>query len=77
MFDFGFSELIVIGIVLLVVVGPERLPKVARTAGHLLDRIQRDVADVKSDIHRVMQLEELKKQLAAMQAQLAKLAKDG
>ena len=61
MFDFGFSELIVIGIVLLVVVGPERLPKVARTAGHLLGRVQRYVTDVKSDIQREMQLEELKK----------------
>lgn len=61
MFDFGFSELIVIGIVLLVVVGPERLPKVARTVGHVLGRIQRYVSDVKSDIQREMQLEELKK----------------
>ena len=61
MFDFGFSELIVIGVVLLIVVGPERLPKVARTAGHLLGRVQRYVSDVKSDIQREMQLEELKK----------------
>jgi len=61
MFDFGFSELMVIGVVLLVVVGPERLPKVARTAGHVLGRVQRYVSDVKSDIQREMQLEELKK----------------
>jgi sec-independent protein translocase protein TatB len=61
MFDFGFSELMVIGVVLLIVVGPERLPKVARTAGHLLGRVQRYVSDVKSDIQREMQLEELKK----------------
>lgn len=61
MFDFGFSELIVIGVVLLIVVGPERLPRVARTAGHLLGRVQRYVSDVKSDIQREMQLEELKK----------------
>jgi sec-independent protein translocase protein TatB len=61
MFDFGFSELVVIGIVMLIVVGPERLPKVARTAGHLLGRVQRYVSDVKSDIQREMQLEELKK----------------
>lgn len=61
MFDFGFSELIVIGVVMLIVVGPERLPKVARTAGHLLGRVQRYVSDVKSDIQREMQLEELKK----------------
>jgi len=61
MFDFGFSELVVIAVVTLIVVGPERLPKVARTAGHLLGRLQRYVSDVKSDIQREMQLEELKK----------------
>ncbi len=61
MFDIGFSEMIVIAIVALVVIGPERLPKVARTAGHLLGRLQRYVSDVKSDINREMQLEELKK----------------
>jgi sec-independent protein translocase protein TatB len=61
MFDFGFSELVVIGVVMLIVVGPERLPKVARTAGHLLGRLQRYVSDVKSDIQREMQLDELKK----------------
>lgn len=61
MFDIGFSELIVIGIVALLVLGPERLPKVARTTGHLLGRLQRYVSDVKSDINREMQLDELKK----------------
>ena len=61
MFDIGFSELMVIGIVALVVIGPERLPKVARTVGHLLGRVQRYVNDVKSDINREMQLDELKK----------------
>lgn len=61
MFDFGFSELLVIGVVLLIVVGPERLPRVARTVGHLIGRVQRYVSDVKSDIQREMQLEELKK----------------
>lgn len=67
MFDIGFSELIVIGIVALVVIGPERLPKVARTAGHLLGRMQRYVSDVKADISREMQLDELKKLKADMQ----------
>lgn len=67
MFDIGFSELIVIAIVALVVIGPERLPKVARTAGHLLGRLQRYVSDVKSDINREMQLEELKKLQADVQ----------
>lgn len=61
MFDIGFSELMVIGIVALVVIGPERLPKVARTLGHLLGRAQRYVSDVKSDINREIQLDELKK----------------
>ncbi len=67
MFDVSFSELIVIGIVALVVIGPERLPKVARTAGHLMGRLQRYVNDVKSDISREMQLDELKKLKAEMQ----------
>src|SRR4051812_48588212 len=61
MFDVGFSELIVIGIVALIVIGPERLPKVARTLGHLLGRAQRYVNDVKADINREMHLDELKK----------------
>lgn len=67
MFDIGFSELLVIAIVALVVIGPERLPKVARTAGHLLGRLQRYVNDVKSDINREMQLDELKKLQADVQ----------
>ena len=61
MFDVGFSELMIIALVALVVIGPERLPRVARTAGHLLGRLQRYVSDVKSDINREMQLDELKK----------------
>lgn len=61
MFDFGFSELLLIALVGLIVVGPQRLPKVARTVGHMLGRLQRYVSDVKSDIQREMQLEDLKK----------------
>jgi sec-independent protein translocase protein TatB len=61
MFDIGFSELMVIGVVALLVIGPEKLPKVARTLGHLLGRAQRYVNDVKSDINREIQLDELKK----------------
>lgn len=61
MFDLGFSELVVIALVALVVIGPERLPKVARTVGLLLGRLQRYVSDVKAEINREMQLEELKK----------------
>jgi sec-independent protein translocase protein TatB len=71
MFDVGFSELFVIAVVALIVIGPERLPRVARTAGHLLGRLQRYVSDVKSDINREMQLEDLKK----IQAQVAEQAK--
>jgi len=67
MFDVGFSELLVIAVVALVVIGPERLPKVARTAGLLLGRLQRYVNDVKADISREMQLDELKKLQAEMQ----------
>jgi len=52
MFDVGLSELMIIAVVALVVIGPERLPKVARTAGLLLGRLQRYVSDVKADINR-------------------------
>jgi sec-independent protein translocase protein TatB len=61
MFDIGFSELLVIAVVALIVIGPERLPKVARTAGHMLGRLQRYVNDVKADINREMELDELRK----------------
>jgi sec-independent protein translocase protein TatB len=61
MFDFSFGELALIGTVALVVLGPERLPKVARTAGEWLGKAQRYVSQVKSDINREMELAELKK----------------
>jgi len=61
MFDIGFSELLVIGIVALIVIGPERLPKVARTTGQWLGRLNRYVSQVKTDIDRDMRLEELRK----------------
>jgi sec-independent protein translocase protein TatB len=61
MFDIGFSEMLVIAIVALIVIGPERLPKVARTLGHLFGRMQRYVNDVKADISREMELDELRK----------------
>jgi sec-independent protein translocase protein TatB len=59
MFDIGFSELVVCGIVALVVIGPERLPKVARTLGVLFGRLQRYVTQVKADIHREMEAADL------------------
>ncbi len=61
MFDFGFSEMLVVAIVGLVVLGPERLPRVARQAGQWLGKLQRYVADVKTDINRQMELDELRK----------------
>lgn len=61
MFDFSFAELATIGVVALVVIGPERLPKVARTVGHLMGRAQRYVNDVKADIQREVELEEFRK----------------
>lgn len=61
MFDVAFSELIVIAIVALIVIGPERLPKVARTLGALVGRMQRYVGHVKADIERQMQFEDLQK----------------
>ena len=61
MFDIGFSEIVVIAVVALIVIGPERLPKAARTMGHLFGRLQRYVNDVKSDINREMELDELRK----------------
>jgi len=67
MFDIGFSELLVIGVVALIVIGPERLPRVARTIGHLMGRMQRYVADVKADIDREVELEELRKMRDSVQ----------
>ncbi len=61
MFDIGFSELMVIGLVALIVIGPERLPRVARTLGILAGRLQRYVADVKADINREVELDELRR----------------
>ena len=72
MFDIGFSEIMVIAVVALVVLGPEKLPKTARTLGHLFGRLQRYVADVKADINRELELEELKK----MQAEVKTAASD-
>jgi sec-independent protein translocase protein TatB len=66
-FDIGFSELLVIGVVALIVIGPERLPRVARTAGHLLGRLQRYVADVRADIQREMEMEELRRMRASIE----------
>ncbi len=59
--------MLVVAVVALIVIGPERLPKVARTLGHLFGRMQRYVNDVKSDISREMELEELRKLQATVE----------
>ncbi len=61
MFDIAFSEVMIIAVVALIVIGPERLPRVARTLGHLFGRMQRYVNEVKSDIQREVELDELRK----------------
>lgn len=61
MFDISLFEMVVIGVVALIVIGPERLPGVARTLGHLFGRMQRYVNEVKSDIQREIELDELRK----------------
>ncbi len=61
MLDLGISKMALIGAVALIVIGPEKLPRVARTVGTLLGRAQRYMADVKSEVNRAMDLEELKK----------------
>lgn len=60
MIDFGFDKIALIGAVALIVIGPERMPKVARTVGHLLGKAQRYVSDVKAEVNRSIELEELK-----------------
>jgi sec-independent protein translocase protein TatB len=71
-FDIAFSEIIVIAVVALVVIGPERLPKVARTLGHMFGRLQRYVNDVKADINRELELDELRK----LQSEVQTAARD-
>lgn len=72
MIDFGFDKLALIGAVALIVIGPERLPKVARTMGHLLGKAQRYMADVKAEVNRSIELEELQK----MKGQFETAARD-
>jgi sec-independent protein translocase protein TatB len=72
MFDIGFSEMLVLAVVALVVIGPERLPKVAKQAGQWMGKLRRYVDDVKSDINRQMELTELRN----LKSQLTDAAKD-
>lgn len=66
MFNIGVTELMMIAIVGLIVIGPERLPRVARTLGHLFGRMQRYVADIKEDISREVELDELRQLQSSM-----------
>lgn len=68
MFDLDFSKLAVVSAVALVVIGPERLPGVARTVGTLIGKAKRYVADVKSEVNRTMELDELKKMKETMES---------
>ena len=72
MFDIGFSEMVVLAVVALVVLGPERLPKVAKQAGAWMGKLRRYVDDVKSDINRQMELSELRN----LQTQITDAARD-
>ena len=67
MFDIGFSELVIISLIALIVIGPKRLPTVARTLGHLAGRLRRYVDDVKADISREAEIDELRKMRDDMQ----------
>ena len=72
MIDFGFDKIALIGAVALIVIGPEKLPKMARTVGHLFGKAQRYVADVKAEVNRSIELDELKK----MKSQFEDAARD-
>jgi sec-independent protein translocase protein TatB len=67
MFDISFLELLVIAMVALIVIGPERLPTVARTLGHLYGRCRNFVYSIRTDIHNEMRMEELKKMQSSAQ----------
>jgi sec-independent protein translocase protein TatB len=72
MIDFGFDKIALIGAVALIVIGPEKLPRVARTVGHFIGKAQRYVADVKAEVSRSIELEELQK----MKSQFEGAARD-
>ena len=72
MIDFGFDKIALIGAVALIVIGPEKLPRVARTVGTLMGKARRYVADVKAEVNRSIELEELQK----IKAQFETAARD-
>jgi sec-independent protein translocase protein TatB len=61
MIDFGFDKIALVGAIALIVIGPEKLPRVARTVGHFVGKAQRYVAEVKAEVNRTIELEELQK----------------
>ena len=73
MFDFSLAELVVVMVVALIVIGPERLPKVARTLGHLYGRAQRYVNGVKADISRDMAMDDYRQLQQKIQAEASAL----
>lgn len=70
MFDMGFTEMMLIGIVALIVIGPERLPGVARTAGKYFGRLKRFMTTVKADVEQELRADELRQILAQQQKEL-------
>ena len=68
MIDFGIDKLAIIGAVALIVIGPERLPRVARTVGALVGKAQRYVSQVQSEVNRSIELEELRKMQSSVQS---------
>lgn len=73
MFDMGLTEMLLIGIVALVVIGPERLPGVARTAGKYVGRLKRFMTSVKADVEQELRADELRQILADQQKELDSL----
>jgi sec-independent protein translocase protein TatB len=73
MFDFGFAEMLIVGIVALLVIGPERLPSVARKVGTYVARIRRFVSNVRSDVEREFRTDELQRMLKQQQDELNSL----
>ena len=73
MFDMGFQEIVLIGVIALIVIGPERLPSVARSIGLWVGKMQRFVAGVKSDIASELQTDELRSMLNSQEDQIREL----
>ena len=73
MFDMGFTEVVLIGVVALVVIGPERLPGVAITVGKYVGKMKRFMTNVRADVESELKTDEIRKLLAAQQEELSSL----